>query len=221
MIGRDQNKKMTPTAKSMLKYKQHKSERKNCKREKLCTVPLCVCVCVNFFYFFLGNILFLLSWSLFGVFFWNHTDPFLLSFKDLSFEQSQEKKKKEKSLKVLVFYLVFSRFKLCVFYCVFCSFGTIWKKKKLSEVIKLFYLFVFGKIKFFLKSYLCFLAPTKPKQKPHFVKMMSGDLFSIHPQQQQQVLLETNPNPKANSSSKKRRNLPGTPGKIRTIYSFS
>lgn len=51
--------------------------------------------------------------------------------------------------------------------------------------------------------------------------MMSGDLFSIHPQQQQQVLLETNPNPKANSSSKKRRNLPGTPGKIRTIYSFS
>ncbi|XP_059305791.1 zinc finger protein JACKDAW-like isoform X2 [Lycium ferocissimum] len=42
--------------------------------------------------------------------------------------------------------------------------------------------------------------------------MMSGDLFSIHPQQQQQQqqqqVLEPNPNPKANASSKKRRNLP-------------
>lgn len=51
--------------------------------------------------------------------------------------------------------------------------------------------------------------------------MMSGDLFSIHQQQHQQVLVEQNPNPKANSSSKKRRNLPGTPGKFRTICSFS
>ncbi|KAL3358394.1 hypothetical protein AABB24_015493 [Solanum stoloniferum] len=50
--------------------------------------------------------------------------------------------------------------------------------------------------------------------------MMSGDLFSIH-QQQQQVLVEQNPNPKANSSSKKRRNLPGTPDPDAEVIAIS
>ncbi|KAJ8532854.1 hypothetical protein K7X08_015743 [Anisodus acutangulus] len=52
---------------------------------------------------------------------------------------------------------------------------------------------------------------------------MSGDLFSIHPQQQQHVLEVPNPNPKANpsSNSKKRRNLPGTPDPDAEVIALS
>ncbi|CAN4121572.1 unnamed protein product [Withania somnifera] len=48
---------------------------------------------------------------------------------------------------------------------------------------------------------------------------MSEDLFSIHPQQQQ--VLEPNPNPKAHPSSKKRRNLPGTPDPDAEVIALS
>ncbi|XP_009781290.1 zinc finger protein JACKDAW isoform X1 [Nicotiana tabacum] len=59
--------------------------------------------------------------------------------------------------------------------------------------------------------------------------MMSGDVFSIPssvkgvvlPHHPQDVLLEPNPNPKANSSSKKRRNLPGTPDPDAEVIALS
>ncbi|CAN4117043.1 unnamed protein product [Withania somnifera] len=54
---------------------------------------------------------------------------------------------------------------------------------------------------------------------------MSEDLFSIHhhPQQQQEQhqVLEQNPNPKGHPSSKKRRNLPGTPDPDAEVIALS